>query len=288
MSDDAAPSGGLPSSPQPTGGDTSPSSAPSSPKGGEAPESVPALDDVSALGQDNFDDFGAIAPSVLGREAAEEQAEEPPVSQPVGREAAEAPPQQPIPEPAASPSVEGARGPQTLDELIQVMGDKESDIIAAVAQSHFALSPAQIEELETDAVAAVPKLLAQTHIRAVGTALNYIRNLVPGMIQRQVLEMAKAAEADRSFFKMWPSLSAAKHGGDIVAIARAMRAQNPAMAPDLLLRQVGAAVMAMHGIAPPAARQNGSVVFRPATPGVVRTSAPVEENPVEGLGRDYE
>lgn len=283
MSDDNASTVSPPATSPPSGsaGMHSEVSSPSAPSESEV-SPVSTLDDIGQLGHDSFDDLvsGAEGPR---EDVAEPAAEEPPVAPSV-----EAPPQEAQPEQEA-PSAPQASGPQTLDELIQVMGDKESDIIAAVAQSHFTLSPAQIEELETDAVGAVPKLLAQTHVRAVGTALNYIRNLVPGMIQRQVMEMAKAAEADRSFFQMWPGLSANKHGQDIITLARAMRAQNGKMATDVLMKQVGAAVMAMHGIQAPAARASvAPAAFRPAMPGVVRQTTPVQENPVEGLGREYE
>lgn len=181
----------------------------------------------------------------------------------------------------------------TVDALLQAMNERSAEVLQQVVPE-FALSPEQITELETDAATAVPKLLAQTHLRSLKAMATLLKEMVPSMIVQTVEQQNAARDMEASFFKQWDKLDRTKHGADIKSFAHAFAAANPKMTREELFSLVGAAVMAKHGLtmsAPAsAAPPPPAVPFAPAA-----TSAPVvhqkpvdDSNPFAGMGRNFD
>jgi hypothetical protein len=220
----------------------------------------------------------------------------PPVAQPQEQSQVQ-PAQQPAAAAAAAPAepavptdAEAAPGAAEVISAIESHVEK----IAPQIEAAFKLSEADVSALESDAAAFVPKLLSRTYLQAVTTSLKYIQALVPDMINRQINTLAQQMTAEREFYETYPQLSQ-QHAADIIAFARAFRQANPRIERKALIQQVGLAVLAKNGIAlngGGSARSGGrrpAAPFAPAAQGrTVVQSAPVDENPFEGLGRDYD
>lgn len=183
----------------------------------------------------------------------------------------------------------------SVDEALSAIQNMGGEIFQQVV-SQFALSPEQVTELETDAVAAVPKLLASSYIRSVQTSLAYMKQMVPTIIQRYMAEDAMARAAESEFFSQWKSLDRAKHGEDIRSFAKMFHQANPKISRKDLFSMVGSAVMAKHGIAaaiptpPPASVSPAVPGFAPAAAGapIVHSTPILDENPFMGLGREFD
>jgi hypothetical protein len=182
------------------------------------------------------------------------------------------------------------------------MQTKEQELFQKILPA-FALSPEMVAEMETDAVNAVPKVLAKTFMHSVSTSLRYMQQIVPKMIEREVARIRASDETEKAFFGKYSQLNPKDHGQDIIAFANMFRQQNPQMTRDELFDRVGAAVMAMRGIAPAAhvATQPGVVSavpvpsvapapahFVPAQGGSVVATQPVKSNGWDAMGQDFD
>jgi hypothetical protein len=184
------------------------------------------------------------------------------------------------------------------------MQAKEAELFQKILPA-FELSPEIVAEMETDAVRAVPKVLAKTFMHSVSTSLRYMQQIVPQMIARELAKAKASTDVEKAFFGKFSQLDAAKHGKDIVAFAQMFRQQNPQMTQDELFTRVGAATMAMHGIVPgvPPAASPGVVSVTPIAPsapavapfvpaqgGTVVAANPVAGQPsgFAGMGLDFD
>lgn len=234
------------------------------------------------------------------------KASEAPVAQPV----APVPPPVPAAPQAQAPASEAATPqpqPQRAEGIDGVLGEikgQEAQLLEQISAS-FALSPEDVSALELDAVGHTPKLLAKTYLRSVETSLQYMKTLIPSMVERRISQMKQEMEVENAFFSKFPAIQKDAHGKDVVAFASAFRAANPNITRDELFARVGAAVMAQYNLtaaakppapAPLTATQrmlNGTQVasapgFAPASSGVVTHQQPVQSSPWDGIGQEFE
>lgn len=181
--------------------------------------------------------------------------------------------------------------PVTADTVLSAIAKNSPAFIEALAPT-FAVSDELALELEADYAKAVPKLLANVYMQSTITAVDYIRKLVPAMIERHLHQANISRQTEEEFFGKFKSLNRKTHGADIVALGKAFSQQNPKITREQLFDIVGAAVMAKHGIvagaaAPPPVQTPAGFVPASSSAPVVVSSAPVE-NLFEGLGREYE
>lgn len=206
--------------------------------------------------------------------------------------------------PAASNPQVGAQPSDPVEAVLAEMQTKEAELYNQILPA-FALSPELVAEMETDAVNAVPKVLAQTFMKSVSTSLKYMQQIVPHMIARAVAQRDASQAVERAFFGKFGQLNAEKHGADIVAFADMFRKQNPNISQEDLFARTGAAVMAMHGITPGTvasiAQQPGVVAVTPVNPqqptpfvpaatggAVVAKPQVADSTGFLGMGRDYD
>ena len=234
-------------------------------------------------------------------------AEEPPVAAPAAPGVPEVPvvpavPEVPVapvaqePEPAPAVPVAAvpeaqpsASTPEPQVGIVEQLTQNRDVLIEALAAERFALTKEEEEAIETDAIAAIPKLLAKTFYEATTAALKHIQNHVPGMIAQQAQTTQVAQHAETTFFTQFPGLTAAAHGNDIVLFANSFKASDPKITSENLNAMVGAAVMAKHGIAAgasppvPVAPTPKQQPFSPAKPGTQVQIVPEPEHAFAGL-----
>jgi hypothetical protein len=267
------------------------SSTPSSPEGG---------DDFSGLTDGGRFDEDEVSVELPLPDAHSEGSGVPKAEVPA--KAPEAPPPGPKPEvqqkpPEAQPSPKEPIPPapsETAKSLPDLLTENREGLIEALASERFALSPAEVEALEADAVGVVPKLLSKVYLDAFTNITNYVMNSLPSIIDHH-LKMSKAHdEAENAFYSRFSTLDRAKHGGDVVSFAKAFRSSGQSMSNEDFLAMVGAAVMAKHGLtavaAPPGAngvkpapKPQPQAPFSPAPSGASPARVVVEKDEWGGL-----
>jgi len=293
--------------------ETAPSSSPQpvtpSQVSGETVEGAPSApgNEFDALGLEEFEveetpkpDTGPAPekPVVPQAEPAKAPVTEPPAPSPVQpqqTQAAQPPVQQgttPIP---ATPEaiIQGLEVPETAKQLQEWM-----------AGNTYALTQAEKDALDTDAVGTIPKLMARVHLEGTKNALKLISTLVPQLVEsgvsRILQQREKGSEALNEFFKSWPQLNAGEHTALVNDFARLYRSSNPGASRADAIKFVGAAVHAHLGLqlaAPPSSNGSGAPApqaakpppFAPARSGARPIAqVQVEENPWMNLGKDFE
>lgn len=334
----AASASAQPTSPTPSAGASSPPSPAQSADGsgttvsGEVPDGGPPAEagakpfgdelDFNALNSVNdLDDFDEIevppAPKTVQEPAgqqppAQAQTEQPkPPEQPKAPPAAEGAPQAQSQEGAASEPIAPANSPEGILQGLE-HAETAQQLRGWLAQNVYALSEAERQALDTDAVGAIPSIMARVHLESTKNTLKLLSTLVPDLIGQGVTkalgQKAKGEEALNEFFSAWPGL---KRTGEQVKLvnqyARMYRQMNPTAPRAEAIKWVGAALHAHLGIAPqqqqqPQGQSQGqqasrvvsrtpiAPAFAPARPGArpVASALPPEPGQFDGLGMDFE
>jgi hypothetical protein len=290
----AAPSAAPAAAPAPA------SPAPSSPSPSPAP--APAAEPFENLG--SYDDLDvvevagdSVVPSTepaAGTEAAEPIPPVPP-----------APPDQPSPaaakpaqEPAkAQPSAPGQAEPDNSPQgLVKQLEHHRTAVLDALAADRFKLSPEEIRAIDTDAVGAIPHVMARVYYEAMQSTLLHIQNMVPQVVMNMIKVQKQNDDVENAFYGQFKALDRMKHHADVMQFAQMLRGTNPKISQADLFAMIGAAVMAKNGLTAPVANGNGGVPprpsqpapFVPATPGATVRVIPEAESPFAGLGRDFD
>jgi hypothetical protein len=219
------------------------------------------------------------------------------------------PPPQPVAAPAPAPAQSPAAQAQPGQTQPPAQGASESfdpadpvslarglvqnydAAIQHLASTAFALSPQDMEALETDVAGTVPKLLARVAVYMQAQVLTQMGRIIPQMIQRQGEVTSTHSRNVDSFYTAWPSIDRTKHDGAVREIASRFRQLNPDMPTDKMIETIGPYVLMSLGLplvpmAKPGAAQrsaaprptNGQVQhFQPAAPGAVT----VQQQPVD-------
>lgn len=172
--------------------------------------------------------------------------------------------------------------------------------IAHLAQDRFALSPEDIAELETDAAAFVPKMMARVAFETQASMYKFLAQSVPGMIAKHTTVSKANSEAENKFFALNKERGLdpnnAEHKATAARLAGMYRQANPKMPFEQLALEVGLMVqtaLKLGGPAPqpgaPVAIPRGGQSFRPAVGGGGGASpAPAPANEWDGLGRNFD
>lgn len=197
------------------------------------------------------------------------------------------PPQQAAPPPAPGEDMSSPEG------LVQQLAQHRTAVVDALAADRFKLSKEEISALDTDAVGAIPHVMARVYYEAMQSTLIQLQNLVPRMVQNVLKQQRSHDEAEQGFYGKFPALQRDKVHNDVLAMATMFRQLNPKVTRDELFGLVGAAVAAKHGINLAAAPVvNGGrpspAPFVPAQAGAHVKITPESESPWMGLGKDYD
>jgi len=179
-----------------------------------------------------------------------------------------------------------------------------------LAQNVYSLSEEEKKALDTDAVGAIPGIMARVHLEGTKNVLTLLSTMVPEMIQKGVAKALEGREKGQSalteFFQAWPGLNQQEHAALVNQYAGAFRQMNPRASRSEAIKFVGAAIHAQLGIpigSQPQPRANGNghapqarVIsrrpvppFAPARPGAREPVSPNQgQSPFEGLGQEFD
>lgn len=207
-----------------------------------------------------------------------------------------------LPPQSASPSSEPAPQLSAADPVgVALAMDQSRDaVIAHLASTKYQLSEAEIAELESDAAAAVPKLLAKVQHETLTTMYRFLAQAVPGMIQKHSTVTTANDKAEEQFFAAHKGLGLKmddpSHRKTATRIATIYRKSNPEMSLEQLIADVGPMVAASLKLQPvsqvPAVPGAPKMpAFRPAVGGgggPAQTPAPAAQDEWSHLGQDHE
>lgn len=297
--------GGSSATPSPAP-DPSPSPTPATPTPAPAEPGAPEPNPWESLGSSDDLDYLAVVPPAPPKPAAVPGAADPakpvvppaPAATPAPAQATPPAPAQPQPAGEAPPVALSPSDPVGIANALEANRDT---VIAHLASTKFALSQEDITELETDVVAAVPKIMGRVFIENQMAMQKFLAQALPGMMKQYTTVSKANTDAEDQFFTAHTDLkkSDPQHRATAVRIASVYRRANPSIPLDQLIREVGPMVRAalqMNAPAPgpaaaPAApgQPRGGTPFRPAVNGGGGSSpAPADENPWSGLGQQYD
>lgn len=305
----ASPAAGTPSS-APSGPATSGTEGTPTPPASPPPPPTP-IDNTKGDGLFDFGDMGEVE-SLDDDNPAPQPPPSPPAPAPVEPAKPQEPPAPTGAEPAAQPKVPQAEPPPAVPptgqqaasppptptepaEIAQALlaPENQGPLIEHLAANEFQLSKEDLEALEADAPAHIPKLLARTYLKAQANMHAQIARLVPQMIQKQVETMRRNMENENKFYQRWPDLDRTKHGPIASKYAQLYRAANPKATFEDMVEDLGPIVMQAAKITPkpPTTAVNGSggrppqpTPFVPAQGGPAAPPQPIPEDMWAGMG----
>lgn len=295
MPPDPAPAAAAPVAPAP---DPSPAPAPT-------PDTTPASPTPDSsfenLGSADDLDFVEVPEEPVAEPPAPAVEEQPAVAAPPAPTPAPAP--QPPPQaaqpaqeqPAAPAPAQGSQPDDSPQGLVQQLEQHRAAVLDALAADRFKLSPEEISALDTDATAAIPRIMSRVYYEAMQSTLLHLQNQVPRMVLSVLNAQNSSTKAEDKFYGQFKNLDRSKHHNDVLAFATMLRQTNPKISEADLFAMVGAAVMAKNGIAPTLAPNGGTpprppspAPFVPATPGSSVRLVPEAPSPWAGLGQDFD
>lgn len=304
----SAPSGGdaggaVPStSPAGDGGGTTTPASPASDPGSTAPATTPSAPDANpweALGGADDLDYLEVPPAVVPP-AVVPPAPVPVVPPVVVPPVATPPAQTPV-APAEAPPAAAPLSPSDPVSIANALEQNRNEVMAHLAQTKFALSPEDITELETDVVAAVPKIMSRVFLEAQMSMQKFLAQALPGMMKQYSTVTQANNDAETKFFDTHKELDIKnpQHRSTAIRIASIYRKANPTIPLEQLIREVGPMVKMALGVnaqtpvaATPAqipGQPRGGTGFRPAVNGGGGSSpAPAEQSPWAGLGQNFD
>lgn len=291
---------------------TAPTTTPTTPSPAASPaesfDNLGSADDLDAVVELPADSTAAPTTETEGATPPTDASGEPPKEPPAATaspqpEPPKEPPKEPKKDGAAAPAPSPAPAAAERDDspqgLVNQLVQHREAVLDALAGDRFKLSEAETKALDTDAVGAIPRVMARVYYEAMQSTLLHIQNLVPQTVQR-VLQAQKANdEVENAFYAKFSALDRSKHAQDVAQFAQLMRQSNPQISRDDLFAMVGAAVMAKYGLtAQPAPVANGNgaapprpaqpAPFVPAKPGVSVKTTPEPESPWAGMAMDFD
>jgi len=146
--------------------------------------------------------------------------------------------------------------------LVQHLEANEQVVTDHVADTLFRLTPEEVEALETNAVAAVPKLFAKAFVTTQKNMLTQLGRLIPQMLQRHGEMVRRNATNEGKFYQRWPQLNAETHGQTVRSYAATYRAMHPHVSLEQMIEAIGPMVMMAANVQPGAPANGGG----PASP----------------------
>lgn len=177
-----------------------------------------------------------------------------------------------------------------------------------LAQTRFAISDQELQEIETDVATALPKMMARVFIEGQMAMQRFLAQSVPGMISRHTKVSKANDSAEEKFFTTNAALGLDRnnptHQQTALRLAGLYRQANPQMPLEQLIAEVGPIVAAAVKATPVAPGEKpGTVTPTPTMPVAAKASpfvpavngmggaspAPaMDDNPWAGLGQNFD
>jgi len=156
------------------------------------------------------------------------------------------------------------------------MKAEQAAMITQLANTVFALSPEETEELGTDAIAAIPKLQAKAYVLAMQNVMALLSKSVPAMIDRHATVTQRHTESEDKFYARWPDLNKATHRQMVREMAATYRKLNPGATLDSMIEELGPFAMMKAKAMPGAPRPSAVAAAAPAVNGRAPQPSPFQ------------
>ena len=141
--------------------------------------------------------------------------------------------------------------------LARAIQSNEAATVEHVANTLFQLTQEDLQGLETDIAATVPKLFARAFVKSQVNQLLQLSNIIPEMVRRATSDMRNHTQNEDAFYSKWPQIDRAKHGDLVKRFGITYRTLNPQVSRDEMIDQVGQLVL-MAAKLPVTASSNGA------------------------------
>lgn len=186
-------------------------------------------------------------------------------------------PQQVAPAAPAPQAPPAAQQPAGFAEMAQQLQTAKTQVVDMLAQQAYGLTPEEAEQIATDPVTVIPKMMARVHVNAVSAVLSHVAQQLPQVILGVMQQRDVNARNEEKFFAAWPQLKRDQHGQAVASIARVYRQMNPNADTETFIKQVGAQAVVALGLLQPGVMPVASAaapVQRPAPFVPAAVSAP--------------
>jgi len=159
-----------------------------------------------------------------------------------------------------------------------------------LANHHYRLDETQVEELNANPAAIIPKLMSKVYMDSISAAFQQFANYLPRMVGQVIEQRNSMNAAETAFFTKWPALADKKD--TVMRLGQAYRTSNPSASMDDFINEVGAQAMVALRLMPagttPVSKPTKNGPFKPA----IETPAPVSTpskstNPIENLMAEF-
>lgn len=175
--------------------------------------------------------------------------------------------EQPTPE---EPAPEQPPVQETQEDFEARLHKFNADAEQLLSEQVYNMSAEQVEELETDPAAAMPKLAAHLHMQVMRATTQNIARLLPTLMENIQAQQKVSSGFTNQFFETHPTLS--DHQDTVIKYGQVYRKLNPDATPEEFIRDVGAQVSVALGLhAQPVQEQPAPAV--PAAPAPFTPSA---------------
>lgn len=201
---------------------------------------------------------------------------------------------QPTPQPPAAGTEPTGEKPPTPEEIVEYYRNWRGGTEKVLAETHYKLSQEQVDELDADPVAALPKFMAKVYLDAVTASLAQMNAHLPRMVQQINAASKESSKREDKFYEKWPALNTEDHQKVVLRLGSAYKLSNPGATVDEFINEVGAQAMVTLRLPMPA-QANGSTPAVPAKPFKPAAStppstgaAPPPKNPFEAFNETFD
>lgn len=188
------------------------------------------------------------------------------------------------------PEADVKLSPEEAGKLFTEWRGQTEDLLA---NHHYRLNEDQVNELNENPAAVIPKLMSKVYMDSISAAFQQFTNYLPRMVHQVIEQRNSMSKSEEAFFSKWPDLMDKKD--TVIRLGQSYREANPTATQEQFINEVGAQAMValrlmpINGGTPAAKPVEKQVPFKPA----VGTPAPApvtnkSTNPFENLMSEFE
>lgn len=162
-------------------------------------------------------------------------------------------------QPKVEPVVEEVVVPEVSPEEQQ----KQYEQVMGELQKAYAISDEDADAILTDPKTAIPKLMANAHVKMMQTFHNMVQHMVPTLIDTHQTQSTSRQTLVQKFSAAWPDLVGKEHEQVVVAAIQTVRQLNPNIDTDTLIKKVGPVAYSIMGKQAPAEQPPKAPVAKP-------------------------
>lgn len=181
------------------------------------------------------------------------------------------------------------------EEAAKLYGEWRGQTEELLASHHYRLDEKQVEELNANPAAIIPKLMSKVYMDSISAAFQQFTQYLPRMVGQVIEQRNSMNTAEKAFFDRWPALLDKRD--TVLRLGGAYRASNPTASMEDFINEVGAQAMVALRLMPVSTDANANAngkkpakkeAFKPAIGTPAPTAAPrTPSNPFENLVDEF-